>query len=80
MCDADAVATQLRGGFAHTEIRTPGIDLAKSVLKLHGVDADDAFILQNKQLRGAVLSFPVKLKPRLRCLSNKLSADLMRRL
>jgi hypothetical protein len=58
MCHADAVATQQRGGFSRTEIRTLGIDLAKSVLKLHGVDADGAVILQTKLLQGAVLSFP----------------------
>ena len=34
-------------------------------LKLQGVGADGAVILQNKLLRGAVLSFPGKLKPRL---------------
>jgi len=32
-------------------------------LKLHGVGADGAVILQNALLRGAVLSFPGKLKP-----------------
>ena len=33
------------------EITTLGIDLAKSVFQLHGVDADGAVVLQ-KKLRG----------------------------
>lgn len=39
------------------EITTLGIDLAKSVFQLHGVDADGAVVLQKKLRRGAVLDF-----------------------
>lgn len=45
------------------EIRTLGIDLAKSVFQLHGVDVDGAVVLQKKQRRGAVLDFLGKLAP-----------------
>ncbi len=45
------------------EIRTLGIDLAKSVFHLHGVDADGAVVLQKKLRRGAVLDFLGKLEP-----------------
>jgi transposase len=45
------------------EIRTLGIDLAKSVFQLHGVDADGAVVLQKKLRRGAVLDFLGKLDP-----------------
>ena len=42
---------------------TLGIDLAKSVFQLHGVNAQGAIVLQKKLRRGAVLSFLGKLKP-----------------
>ena len=44
-------------------ITTLGIDIAKSVFQLHGVDADGVVVLQKKLRRGAVLSFLSKLKP-----------------
>ncbi len=44
-------------------ITTLGIDLAKSVFQLHGVDADGAVVLQKKLRRGAVLDFLGKLEP-----------------
>lgn len=44
-------------------ITTLGIDLAKSVFQLHGVDADGAVFLQKKLRRGAVLDFLGKLDP-----------------
>ncbi|WP_183417852.1 IS110 family transposase, partial [Limibacillus halophilus] len=45
------------------KITTLGIDLAKSVFQLHGVDADGAVVLQKKLRRGAVLAFLGKLEP-----------------
>lgn len=45
------------------EITTLGIDLAKSVFQLHGVDAAGAIVLQKKLRRGAVLDFLAKLDP-----------------
>jgi transposase len=45
------------------EIRTLGIDLAKSVFQLHGVGADGGVVLQKKLRRGAVLVFLGKLDP-----------------
>ncbi|WP_068318553.1 IS110 family transposase [Aliiruegeria sabulilitoris] len=45
------------------EITTLGIDLAKSVFQLHGLDADGAVVLQKKLRRGAVLDFLGKLDP-----------------
>ena len=45
------------------EITTLGIDLAKSVFQLHGVDAAGAIVLQKKLRRGAVLDFLGKLDP-----------------
>jgi transposase len=44
-------------------ITTLGIDLAKSVFQLHGVDADGAVALQKKLRRGAVLDFLGRLEP-----------------
>lgn len=45
------------------EIRTLGIDLAKSVFQLHGVNAEGAAVLRKKLRRGAVLSFLRDLPP-----------------
>jgi transposase len=45
------------------EITTLGIDLAKSVFQLHGVDAAGSVVLQKKLRRGAVLDFLGKLDP-----------------
>jgi hypothetical protein len=44
-------------------VTTLGIDLAKSVFQLHGVDAKGAVVLQKKLRRGAVLDFLSKLEP-----------------
>ncbi len=44
-------------------ITTLGIDLAKSVFQLHGVNAQGAVVLQKKLRRGAVLTFLGKLEP-----------------
>ena len=45
------------------DITTLGIDLAKSVFQLHGVDAQGAIVLQKKLRRGAVVKFLPKLEP-----------------
>jgi transposase len=42
---------------------TLGIDLAKSVFQLHGVNAHGAIVLQKKLRRGAILPFLRKLEP-----------------
>ncbi len=44
-------------------ITTLGIDLAKSVFQLHGVNAQGAVVLQKKLRRGAVLTFLGRLEP-----------------
>lgn len=45
------------------EITTLGIDLAKSVFQLHGVDGNGAVVLQKRLRRAALLTFLGKLKP-----------------
>tara|TARA_B110000483_G_scaffold165995_1_gene196437 strand:- start:155 stop:526 length:372 start_codon:yes stop_codon:yes gene_type:complete len=45
------------------DITTLGIDLAKSVFQLHGVDAQGVIVLQKKLRRGAVVKFLPKLEP-----------------
>ena len=44
-------------------ITTLGIDLAKSVFQLHGIDTNGVAVLQKKLRRGAVLNFLSKLEP-----------------
>ena len=45
------------------EIRTLGIDLAKSVFQLHGVDEDGTIVLQKKVRRSALLDVLGRLEP-----------------
>ncbi len=45
------------------EITTLGVDLAKSVFQLHGVDANGAVVLQKKLRRGALLDFLARFEP-----------------
>ena len=45
------------------DITTLGIDIAKSVFQLHGIDADGAVVVQKKLRRGAVLNFLGKVGP-----------------
>jgi transposase len=45
------------------KITTLGIDLAKSVFQLHGVDADGNAVLKKKLRRGAVLDLLWELPP-----------------
>ena len=44
-------------------ITTIGIDLAKSVFQLHGVDAEGKVVLRKKLRRGAVLNVLCDLPP-----------------
>ena len=44
-------------------ITTLGIDIAKSVFQLHGIDADGGVVMQKKLRRGAVLDRLGKLEP-----------------
>jgi transposase len=50
-------------GAIHMNITTLGIDIAKSVFQLHGVDADGSIVLQKKLRRSAVLDVLGKLEP-----------------
>ena len=45
------------------EIRTLGIDLAKSVFQLHGVDGEGSAVLRKKLRRAALLEFLRTLPP-----------------
>ena len=45
------------------QITTLGIDLAKSVFQLHGVDADGNAVLKRRLRRDAVLDFLLSLSP-----------------
>ena len=45
------------------EITTLGIDIAKSIFQLHGVDGDGTLVLQKKLRRSGVLCFLSKLPP-----------------
>ena len=45
------------------DITTLGIDIAKSIFQLHGIDADGAVVVQKKLRRGAVFNFLGKVGP-----------------
>jgi transposase len=44
-------------------VRVIGLDIAKSVFQLHGVDADGATVLQKRLTRARLLAFFEKLPP-----------------
>jgi len=44
-------------------VTTIGLDLAKSVFQVHGIDADGAAVLRQRLTRGRVLKFFAKLPP-----------------
>jgi len=46
-----------------SDIRVVGLDIAKSVFQLHGVDAGGATVLQKRLTRGRLLAFFAKLPP-----------------
>lgn len=46
-----------------SDIRVIGLDIAKSVFQLHGVDAGGATVLQKRLTRGRLLAFFAKLPP-----------------
>ena len=45
------------------DIRVLGLDIAKSVFQLHGVDAGGSTVLQKRLTRGRMLAFFAKLPP-----------------
>ena len=45
------------------DIRISGLDIAKSVFQMHGVDAGGATVLQRRLTRGGMLAFFAKLPP-----------------
>ena len=65
MCHAGAVKNQQREP-PTMDIATLGVDLAKSVFQLHGIDTNGVVVLQKKLRRGAVPNFLSKLEPCLR--------------
>ena len=46
-----------------SEVTTIGVDLAKSVFHLHGVDGSGETVIQKRLRRGQVLAFFEKLPP-----------------
>jgi len=46
-----------------TLVATIGLDIAKSVLQVHGVDAAGQVVIRRRLMRGRVLAFFEKLKP-----------------
>ncbi len=46
-----------------TEVTTIGLDLAKNVFQVHGVDASGKTVIRRQLRRGQVLSFFRKLPP-----------------
>ncbi len=46
-----------------TEVTTIGLDLAKNVFQVHGVDASGKTVIHRQLRRGQVLPFFKKLRP-----------------
>ena len=57
MCHKVLVRDESHEGAVHMQVTTIGIDLAKNVFQVHGVDANDKVVF-NRPLRGSrVLAF-----------------------
>src|SRR5262245_15341693 len=65
MCQWVIVADESHEGAVHMQISTMGIDIAKNVFQVHGVDAAEKVVLKKQLRRGQVLEFLGKLP---RCL------------
>ena len=51
------------GGATHATITTIGLDIAKSVFQVHGVDAEGNVVIRRQLKRRYVLAFFQKLPP-----------------
>ena len=63
MCQRVIVRDESHEGAVHMQISTIGIDLAKNVFQVHGVDASDKPVLKKQFRRGQVIEFFGKLPP-----------------
>lgn len=63
MCHGGASAYHQRIGAAHIEITTIGLDIAKNVFQVHGVDAEGRAVLWRKGKRDQLLALLGGLKP-----------------
>src|ERR671921_530672 len=61
--ESDVVCSALNGGAAMAEVQIIGLDIAKSVFQLHGVDASGATVLQKRLTRARLLPFFERLPP-----------------
>lgn len=53
----------MRGAIRHAEITTVGIDLAKNLFQIHGVDADGKVVVRKLLRRGQMPTFFADLRP-----------------
>ena len=56
MCQKVIVADESHEGAVHMQISTLGIDIAKNVFQVHGVDAAKKVVLKKQLRRGQMLS------------------------
>lgn len=63
MCQNEVDEDLKQRGPSMNEISTIGLDLAKNVFQIHGVDASGAVVLRRQLRRGAVEKFFAKLPP-----------------
>src|SRR5436190_10907823 len=63
MCQRVIVADESHEGAVHMQISTIGIDIAKNVFQVHGVDAAGKPVLKKQLRRGQMLEFFGKLPP-----------------
>src|SRR5438105_4575655 len=63
MCHSVIVVDESHEGAVHMQISTIGIDIAKNVFQVHGVDAAGKPVLKKQLRRGQMLEFFGKLPP-----------------
>ena len=63
MCHRVIVGDESHEGAVHMQVTTIGIDLAKNVFQVHGVDANERVVFNKPLRRSQVLPFFAKLAP-----------------
>ena len=62
-CHRVIVGNELLRGHVYMQVTTIGLDLAKNVFQVHGVDAAGKIIVQRQLRRGQVIEFFKKVPP-----------------
>ena len=63
MCHSVIVVDESHEGAVHMQVSTIGLDLAKNVFQVHGIDADEKVAVRKQLRRSQVIRFFESLSP-----------------